>query len=52
MIVTKKIIELNILKFEGWNDEENKALETLQDFAKRLGKEITIDDVRRIINEA
>ena len=44
--------ELNILKFEGWNDEENKALETLQDFAKRLGKEITIDDVRRIINEA
>ena len=44
--------ELNILKFEGWDDEEDKALATLQDFAKRLGKEMTIEDVSRLINEA
>ena len=43
--------ELNILKFEGWDDTEDGALQTLQHFAKLLGHELTLDDVRRLINE-
>jgi hypothetical protein len=43
--------ETNILKFEGWDDTEDGGLQTLQEFAKLLGHELSLDDVRGLINE-
>jgi hypothetical protein len=43
--------ELNVLKFEGWNDAEDGALQTLQEFAKILGKELTLDEIFELINK-
>jgi len=40
----------NIVKFEGWDDEEDGGLKTLKRFAGLLGKNITLDEVRKLIN--
>ena len=36
--------------FDGWEDRENAAYETLQKFAKLLGKNLTINEIKMLIN--
>jgi hypothetical protein len=42
--------EANALMFEGWVDTDDGALQTLQKFAKILGKELTLDEIFKLIN--
>lgn len=36
--------------FEGWDDVENGCYETLSNFSKLIGKPLTINEVRQLIN--
>lgn len=40
----------NIIKFEDWDDVEDGGLQTLQNFAKLLGKDLSIKEVYNLIN--
>ena len=35
--------------FEGWEDRPDGALESLQRFARLLGKELTIEEIKKLI---
>lgn len=35
--------------FEGWEDKEDLAYTTLQNFAKLLGHNLTIDEIKKLI---
>lgn len=37
--------------FEGWEDKEDLAFITLQKFAKLIGKNLSIDEIKNLIKE-
>lgn len=41
--------DINVLDFNGWDDEENLAYKTLQNFAKMIGKDMSIEEIREIV---
>lgn len=45
------VVDVNGNAFEGWVDKEDGGLEALVKFAKLLGKDLTIDDVKKLIGE-
>lgn len=52
-IITKTVTMVNSNGdiFKGWEDKENQGLEILLKFAKLLGKNLTIHEVKELIGE-
>jgi hypothetical protein len=42
--------EQGILEFEEWEDKDELALITLQDFAKLLGKNLSLEEISKLIS--
>lgn len=50
-VITKQVtvVDAEGHTFEGWNDTENLCYETLQKFANRIGKPMSIEDIKALI---
>jgi len=46
---TVTVVDIQGNSFEGWQDKENDGLEVLQKFAKLLGINLTLDEVKNLI---